>query len=140
MQRTWVYALAAVVLLSGVAFSAVGLFHVRRVGGLTSGDVRQIRAELSPYIHCNPFSGLADWRRVGIRRAAAFTMRDLPDALRHELLLRVGRISRNLDGSVAVELVQGKSLYCTCYLKRERNHWKVYGCYVPNVGPVDVPR
>jgi|SRR6266403_1180953 len=128
----------AAIILAAVGLCVIKLNHVPQVQGLTNEDVRQIRAELSPFIHGHPFVYFQNWRSRGIGNVLAATVRILPFELRKELLMRAGKVSRNTDGSIAVQLLEGKSLYGTFNLKRERDQWSLYNCEIPGVGMVEL--
>jgi hypothetical protein len=138
MKHKWVYALWTVTILAGLGAYIIGSFRVPRVQGLTNADVRQIRRALSPFVHGHPFANLVNWRSWGISRAVTVTIGILPFEVRRELRMRVGNISRNTDGSVAVRVLEGKSFYGTFTLTRERSQWSLYNCEIQGVGTVNL--
>ena len=138
MKHKLVYVLLTVTILAGRGECVIGSFRVPRVQGFTSADVRQIRRALSPFVHAHPFANLVNWRSWGISRGVTVTIGTLPFEVRRELRMRVGKISRNTDGSVAVRVLEGNSFYGIFTHTRERSQWSLYNCEIQGVGTVNL--
>ena len=138
MKHKWLVALLTVTVVAGLGTCVVASYRVPPVQGLTNEEVREIRAELSPFVHGHPFANVPHWRFWGLGRVVRATIGILPFEVRKELRMRVGQISRNMDGSVTVRVLEGRSFYGTFNLTREGHRWSLSDCDIQGVGNVSL--
>ena len=113
------FALMAVIIALAL-WLHLGVYSERSEPKLTDNDLHDIYTELAEFTHGNLFGNLRMYNQVGgFRAALANDIHNFPLELRQELFRRIGEISVRTDGTVLVQVVDGRSLFGTFSFQRD---------------------